>query len=75
MIKYMNKKDIVVLTNGLNHINALIEKGIDAYILGGKVKAKIKAIIGLDTSHTLQKFRFDKVFLGANGIHIEYGIE
>lgn len=74
MIKYIDKKDIVVVTNGLNHIDALIEKEISAYILGGKVKAKTKAVIGLDTLSSLQKFRFDKAFIGVNGIHTEYGL-
>lgn len=74
MIKYIDKKDIIVVTNGLNHIDSLIEKDINAYILGGKVKAKTKAVIGLDTLNSLQKFRFDKVFIGVNGIHTEYGL-
>lgn len=74
MIKYIDKKDIVVVTNGLKHIDALIEKGINGYVLGGKVKVKTKAIIGQDTLLSLQKFRFDKAFIGVNGIHTEYGL-
>jgi DeoR family fructose operon transcriptional repressor len=74
MIKYIDKKDIVIVTNGLKHIDALIEKGINGYVLGGKVKAKTKAIVGQDTLLSLQKFRFDKAFIGVNGIHIEYGL-
>ncbi|MFU0825618.1 MAG: HTH-type transcriptional repressor GlcR [Clostridium sp.] len=74
MIKYIDKRDILVVTNGLNHIDALIEKEINAYILGGKVKAKTKAIIGSDALINMQRFRFDKTFLGINGIHAEYGL-
>lgn len=73
MIEYIDKKNIVVVTNGLKHINALIEQNINAYILGGKVKGITKAIIGMDALKNLQKFRFDKCFLGINSIHIEYG--
>ncbi|TDT63684.1 DeoR/GlpR family DNA-binding transcription regulator [Fonticella tunisiensis] len=73
MINYIDKNDIVVVTNGLKHIDALIEKGIDAYILGGKVRAKTKAIVGIDAIKSLEKFRFDKAFLGINGVHYEYG--
>lgn len=73
MIKYINTSNVVVVTNGLKHIDALVEKGINAYILGGKVRAITKAIIGIDTLRNLEKFRFDKAFLGMNGIHYQYG--
>lgn len=73
MIQYIDKKNIVVVTNGLKHINALIERNINAYILGGKVKIITKAVVGSDALKHLQKFRFDKCFLGINAIHIECG--
>lgn len=73
MIQYIDKNNIVVVTNGLKHINALVDKGINAYILGGKIKNITKAVIGSDALKSLEKFRFDKCFLGINGIHIEYG--
>lgn len=73
MIQYMDQKDIVVVTNGLKHIDALVEKDINSYILGGKVKARTKAIIGTDALKNLEKFRFDKCFIGTNAIHLEYG--
>lgn len=73
MIKYIDKKDIFVITNGLIHINALVENEISAYVIGGKVKAKTKAITGIDALKSLEKFRFDKCFMGANGVHLKYG--
>lgn len=73
MIQYMDKKDIVVVTNGLKHIDALVEKDINVYILGGRVKARTKAVVGTDALKNLEKFRFDKCFLGTNAIHLEYG--
>ncbi|RKD21406.1 transcriptional regulator, DeoR family [Caminicella sporogenes DSM 14501] len=73
VIKYIDKKDIVVVTNGLKHIDELIERNISAYILGGKIKARTKAVIGSDALKNLEKFRFDKCFIGINGIHPEYG--
>lgn len=73
MIRNIDKKDIVVVTNGLKHIDALVEKKVSAYILGGRVKGKTKAVIGADSLKSLQKFRFDKCFIGINGIHPDYG--
>ncbi|MBC2581733.1 DeoR/GlpR family DNA-binding transcription regulator [Clostridium sp. DJ247] len=73
MIQYIDVKDIVVVTNGLKHIDTLIEQNINSYILGGKVKSITKAVIGLDALKNLQKYRFDKCFLGINSIHMDYG--
>ncbi len=73
MIQFIEKKDVVVVTNGLKHIDALMEKDIPSYILGGKVKAKTKAVIGTDALKNLEKFRFDKCFIGTNGVHVTYG--
>lgn len=73
IIQYINKSNIVVVTNGLKHIDALVEKGVSTYILGGKVRSITKAIIGIDALRNLSKFRFDKAFMGINGVHYEYG--
>jgi DeoR family fructose operon transcriptional repressor len=73
IIQYIDKKNVVVITNGLKHINALVEKNINSYILGGKVKVTTKAIVGSDALKNLEKFRFDKCFLGINAVHLEYG--
>lgn len=73
MIKYIDKNNIVVVTNGIKHIESLVERGINTYILGGKIKAVTKAIVGIDAYESLKKFRFDKAFLGINGIHLQYG--
>lgn len=73
MIQYIDKKDIIVVTNGLKHIDALVEKNINSYVLGGKVKARTKAVVGVDALKNLERFRFDKCFIGINGIHLEYG--
>ncbi|OAA82893.1 Lactose phosphotransferase system repressor [Clostridium ljungdahlii] len=64
IIQYINKKSLIVVTNGLNHINAIIENNINGYILGGKVKNSTKAVIGCDALKSLEKFRFDKCFFG-----------
>ncbi|WPC40508.1 DeoR/GlpR family DNA-binding transcription regulator [Clostridium sp. JS66] len=73
MIQYIDKRNIIVVTNGLKHINNLVEQNINSYILGGKIKITTKAVVGSDALKNLQKFRFDKCFLGINGIHTECG--
>lgn len=73
MIQFIDKKNIIVVTNGIKHINALVEQNIKSYILGGKVKGTTKAVAGIDALKSMEKFRFDKCFLGINGVHLEHG--
>lgn len=72
MIEYLPEQ-IVVVTNGLMHVNSLLEKGIVTYLLGGLAKHKTMATIGRGALLSLENYRFDKCFMGVNGIHIEAG--
>ncbi|WP_018663023.1 DeoR/GlpR family DNA-binding transcription regulator [Heyndrickxia acidiproducens] len=73
MIPYINARDIIVVTNGLPHVEALAEKRIVSYLLGGIMKRTTKAVIGGIAMQIINRFRFDKAFLGVNGIDIEMG--
>ncbi|MDZ5254269.1 DeoR/GlpR family DNA-binding transcription regulator [Clostridium sp. LIBA-8841] len=74
LIDYLENKDIFVVSNGLSHIDTLIQKNIKCYMIGGNVKISTKAITGSDALMCLSKFRFDKCFIGANGVHPTYGL-
>jgi DeoR family fructose operon transcriptional repressor len=65
--------NIVVVTNGLMHANMLLEKNIKTYLLGGFIKPTTKAMIGRGALESLEKYRFDKCFMGVNGIHPQFG--
>lgn len=73
IIDFLNMKDIVVVTNGLMHLKLLLEKGINTYMVGGFAKRKTNAIIGRGALLSLDQYRFDKCFMGVNGIHVQYG--
>jgi DeoR family transcriptional regulator, fructose operon transcriptional repressor len=73
MISYLPPKDIVVVTNGLMHIPQLLERNIETYLIGGYAKPKTNAIIGRGALASLEQYRFDKCFLGVNGIHPHSG--
>ncbi|GMB09678.1 DeoR family transcriptional regulator [Thermolongibacillus altinsuensis] len=73
MIPYIEAKDIVVVTNGITHLEALLEKDIPTYLVGGLIKKKTKALIGRGALASLESYSFDKCFIGVNGIHIDYG--
>ena len=69
IIKYLRNKDILVVTTGLNHIDALVDNDIRCYMIGGNVKLNTKA----HAIKCLNKFRFDKCFIGTNGIDLKAG--
>ena len=73
LIPFLSGKDVVVVTNGLTHVEALVEHGITTYLTGGHVKGTTGALIGTQAIQSLDNYRFDKCFLGANGFHEEFG--
>lgn len=73
IIEFLVGRDITVVTNGLMHVEELVSLDLNAYILGGKMKAKTKAIIGGIALENIMNYRFDKAFIGANGVHLTDG--
>lgn len=73
MIPYLRGKSITVVTNGLPQIEALLEADIPSYLLGGQAKKNTKALVGSLAVEHLGRFRFDRCFLGANGVHPDVG--
>ncbi|MFB4168013.1 MULTISPECIES: DeoR/GlpR family DNA-binding transcription regulator [unclassified Virgibacillus] len=73
LIPFLQDKEVVVVTNGLTHLDSLIEHGIQTYLTGGFIKVKTSALIGPQTIQSLKSYRFDKCFLGVNGFHEDYG--
>lgn len=73
MIPHITAKEIKVVTNGLTHLEALLEQGIDTYLTGGFIKQKTRALIGKGALEGIKQYHFDKCFIGVNGIHTEYG--
>ncbi|KOO51776.1 DeoR/GlpR family DNA-binding transcription regulator [Viridibacillus arvi] len=73
MIPFLINKKIAVVTNGLMHVEALTSANITTYVIGGRIKANTKAIVGSVAQENLKQYRFDKCFLGMNGIDIKFG--
>lgn len=73
LIPYLKNKNIQVVTNGIQHAVLLADQQTKTILLGGNIKAKTKAIIGITTTSQLENYRFNKCFLGINGIDAEFG--
>lgn len=74
MIPYLDQAHITIVTNGLTHVPPLVEKGYEVYMIGGFIKRDTHASIGVQAIESLRQFRFDKAFMGANGVHLIQGI-
>ncbi|AIY83999.1 hypothetical protein U729_2152 [Clostridium baratii str. Sullivan] len=73
MIDYIKANKITVITNGIVHIQRLMSKGINTYILGGYAKPEKNLIIGEDIVNKINAMNFDKAFLGTMGIDSRSG--
>ncbi|WP_211745759.1 DeoR/GlpR family DNA-binding transcription regulator [Paenibacillus sp. Marseille-Q4541] len=73
MIPYIEAEDITVVTNGLSHVEALVSKNIRSYLLGGLIKTHTKAVVGSIALQNMDQFRFDKSFIGTNGVDVKMG--
>ena len=73
MLPFLVEKKVIVVTNGLMHIEALTNADVPTYLLGGRIKANTKAIVGSVAQESLKKYRFNKCFIGMNGVDLELG--
>ncbi|MGG7144707.1 DeoR/GlpR family DNA-binding transcription regulator [Clostridium nigeriense] len=69
MIDYLEEKNAVYVTNGINQAKKLISKGFKTYIIGGELKSSTEAIVGVEAINSLKKYNFTKGFFGTNGIY------
>ncbi|MDO4177392.1 MAG: DeoR/GlpR family DNA-binding transcription regulator [Bacillota bacterium] len=74
MIPYIRSIGIQVVTNGIPQLEALYEKGIPTLLLGGFFKSYSRSLVGMETVEMLNKYQFDKAFLGANGLDSQLNI-
>ena len=73
LIDFIENTQATYVTNGIVHARKLVQKGLNAYLIGGKVKAATEAVIGFEGIANLQNFNFSKAFMGTNGIDITAG--
>lgn len=67
--RYLDAKDITVLTNSLDVVEELEKKdNVSVILTGGNIRWNTRALVGPVTESTLNNFRVDMAFIGANGI-------
>lgn len=73
MIPYLEKKSVTYVTNGIVHAKKLIDRGLDAYIIGGLLRPSTEAAIGTGAIESIKQYNFTKSFMGTNGVDLERG--
>lgn len=73
MISHIQAKNVTIVTNGLNIIETAIQYGFRTYVIGGYVKTGTHAFVGKTAQEAMRQYRFDKAFIGTNGIDQEFG--
>ena len=73
LIDYISNTKATYVTNGISHARKLIYKGLNAYIIGGKMKPVTEAVVGAEGILNLKNFNFTKAFMGTNGIDFQAG--
>ncbi|MGG4608567.1 DeoR family transcriptional regulator [Providencia sp. Me31A] len=70
-----NHQNTIVMTNGMNVGNALLEApGIELLMTGGQLRRQSLSFYGDQAEQSLQNYHFDMLFLGVDAIDLEFGI-
>ncbi|WP_206483428.1 transcriptional repressor AgaR [Thalassotalea sp. G2M2-11] len=71
----LDKKELTVMTNGLNIANELAQaENCDIFITGGRLRKKSMSFYGTHAEERLKYYNFGKVILGVDGIDLNRGI-
>jgi DeoR family fructose operon transcriptional repressor len=67
-------KDLIVFTNAINILLELANNsGIEIKLVGGDFRKKTFSMVGQEAINYLDRYNFDKAFVGVNGISISEG--
>lgn len=74
ILPHLENKNVVVYSNGYNHIKVAKEYNIDFRIIPGSVLYKEASIVGEEALEYISNIMFDISFIGANGFNESGGI-
>jgi DeoR family transcriptional regulator, fructose operon transcriptional repressor len=73
MLDYL-PENIIVVTNGVDIALQLMKRKIKTILLGGELKPGTLALVGREAVNVISQYRFDKCFLGINGVDFQHGL-
>ncbi len=72
-VEHIGSSRAIFVTNGIIHAQKLLNKGLNAYMICGRIRPVTASVIGSEGINYLQRFNFTKAFIGTNGIDITSG--
>ncbi len=69
----LSGKDVSVVTNGVLHLEKIMENKISAQLLGGDLLNDIAVVVGYDAIRQIENMNFDKCFIGVSGLTLDRG--
>jgi DeoR family fructose operon transcriptional repressor len=67
-------KDLIVFTNAINILLELANNsGVEIKLVGGDFRKKTFSMVGQESINYLDRYNFDKAFVGVNGISVSEG--
>lgn len=74
-IRIKEKKKLTVMTNALNIAFELAGlPDIKVMLTGGMLRERSYSLVGPEAESTMKNYYFDKLFLGVDGLDLEYGL-
>jgi DeoR family transcriptional regulator, aga operon transcriptional repressor len=68
-------KNLTIMTNSLNiALKLLNSNGMNIMMTGGTIRKESYSMVGPDAENSINKYYFDKLFLGVDGLDIDYGL-
>lgn len=68
-------KHITVATNSMDIAQVFTDDpAVETVVLGGSLRKNTRSLVGYLTNDALRRMYFDKVFIAANGLDIDFGI-
>lgn len=75
MAEHLTAKNLTIVTNSLNILNIIKEcSNYQIIVLGGIYMDNAQTIEGPTTTEQIKQLHFDKTFLGANGVDLQFGL-
>lgn len=74
ILSHLKNRNVIVYSNGYNHIEQAKKYDLDFRIIPGSILYKEASIVGEEAIDYLSNINFDIAFVGANGFNEQYGV-
>jgi len=74
MCPFIKEKAIIIITNSLPVVNALLGTQTRIILIGGELDAQRQAVHGSIAEENIRRYQADRAFVGADGLSVRQGL-